>query len=93
MMNTISASEIKRRGISAVDELLDNGPVHVIKNNRQRYVVLTEDAYQELTAAKVSTPSTRTVLEMMLDKPASGRHTREEIDAWLQAERDSWEQE
>ena len=92
-MNTISASEIKRCGISAVDELLDKGPVHVIKNNRRRYVVLTEEAYQELTAARVGTPPLWTVLEMMLDKPAPGRHTREEVDAWLQAERDSWEQE
>jgi transcriptional antiterminator len=33
-MNTIPAQEIKRCGISAVDELLKNGPVHIIKNNR-----------------------------------------------------------
>ena len=30
-MKTISAQEIKRRGISAVDEELKEGPVHVIK--------------------------------------------------------------
>jgi len=41
-MVSISAQEIKRRGISAVDEALRNGPVHIIKNNRPRYVMLTE---------------------------------------------------
>ncbi|HLA50796.1 MAG TPA: prevent-host-death protein, partial [Thermodesulfobacteriota bacterium] len=32
-MNTLSAQEIKRKGISAVDEVLKEGPVHIIKNN------------------------------------------------------------
>ncbi len=32
-MNLLSAQEIKRRGISAVDEALSRGLVHIIKNN------------------------------------------------------------
>jgi PHD/YefM family antitoxin component YafN of YafNO toxin-antitoxin module len=51
-MNTIAAQDIKRRGISAVDELLVNGPVHVIKNNEPEYVVLTEERYLELVEAE-----------------------------------------
>ncbi|MBF0282113.1 MAG: prevent-host-death protein [Zetaproteobacteria bacterium] len=47
-MNTISALEIKRRGISVVDDQIEFGPVHVIKNNRPQYVVMTEDRYQKL---------------------------------------------
>lgn len=47
-MNTIRAQEIKRRGISAVDDSLQDGPVHVIKNNQPRYVVMNEDQYEEL---------------------------------------------
>lgn len=47
-MNVIPAQEVKRRGISAVDEALENGPVHIIKNNRPQYVVLTEDYFQEI---------------------------------------------
>ena len=39
-MNMIAAQEIKRRGIAAVDALLDQGPVHIIKNNQPRYVVM-----------------------------------------------------
>lgn len=47
-MRTISAQEIKRRGIGAVDDLLVEGPVHVITHNEPRYVVMDEIRYQEL---------------------------------------------
>jgi PHD/YefM family antitoxin component YafN of YafNO toxin-antitoxin module len=49
-MNTIPAQELKRRGIAAVDGLIESGDVHVIRNNRPEYVVLTEARYQELVA-------------------------------------------
>lgn len=49
-MNTIPAQELKRRGIAAVDGLIANGDVHVIRNNRPEYVVLTEERYRELVA-------------------------------------------
>jgi PHD/YefM family antitoxin component YafN of YafNO toxin-antitoxin module len=51
-MNTIPAKEIKRRGIAAVDDLIAKGAVHVIRNNRPEYVVLTEARYQELLEAQ-----------------------------------------
>ena len=49
-MNTIPAQEIKRRGIAAVDAMITMGDVHVIRNNKPEYVVLTEARYQELVA-------------------------------------------
>jgi PHD/YefM family antitoxin component YafN of YafNO toxin-antitoxin module len=49
-MNTISAQELKRRGIAAVDDAIDRGDIHVIRNNRPQYVVLSEARYQELVA-------------------------------------------
>jgi PHD/YefM family antitoxin component YafN of YafNO toxin-antitoxin module len=59
-MRTIPAREIKRRGISAVDEELEKGPIHVIKNDEPRYVIMSEshyaelvDAYQEAYVARV----------------------------------------
>jgi PHD/YefM family antitoxin component YafN of YafNO toxin-antitoxin module len=51
-MNTVAAQEIKRRGISAVDEALKEGPVHIIKNNQPQYVVITETRYRELIEAE-----------------------------------------
>lgn len=49
-MNYLSAQEIKRRGIGAVDAVLENGPVYVLKNNRPKYVVLAEEEYRQLLA-------------------------------------------
>lgn len=49
-MNTIPAQELKRRGLAAVDRLIAHGDVHVIRNNRPEYVVLSEARYQELVA-------------------------------------------
>jgi len=51
-MNSIPAQEIKRRGIAAVDDLIAEGDLHVIRNNRPQYVVLSEERYQELVAAE-----------------------------------------
>jgi PHD/YefM family antitoxin component YafN of YafNO toxin-antitoxin module len=49
-MNTIPAQELKRRGIAVVDAMITMGDVHVIRNNKPEYVVLTEARYQELVA-------------------------------------------
>ena len=51
-MNTMAAQEIKRKGISAVDEALKEGPVHIIKNNQPQYVVMTEARYRDLVEAE-----------------------------------------
>jgi PHD/YefM family antitoxin component YafN of YafNO toxin-antitoxin module len=49
-MNSIPAQELKRRGIAAVDDIITEGDVHVIRNNQPQYVVLSEERYQELIA-------------------------------------------
>jgi PHD/YefM family antitoxin component YafN of YafNO toxin-antitoxin module len=51
-MNAIPAQEIKRRGIAAVDDVIDKGDVHVIRNNQPQYVVLSEERYQALIEAE-----------------------------------------
>ena len=47
-MSTIPVQEIKRRGMSAVDEALEDGPVHLVRSNRAEYVVMSESDYQQL---------------------------------------------
>ncbi|GMV55257.1 MAG: hypothetical protein AMXMBFR6_10620 [Betaproteobacteria bacterium] len=81
-MNTIPAQEIKRRGISALDEMLKKGPVHVIKSNRPRYVVMTEEDYARLAE--------RPGLWDLLERPARATRSKKDIDAQLRAERDAW---
>ena len=47
-MNTIAATEIKRYGISAVNDKVDLGPVHVIKKNNPAYVIMREAQYNNI---------------------------------------------
>ena len=75
-MNTVTAQDIKRRGISAVDEALAQGPVHVIKNNRPQYVVMTEESYQELLEAQQEAALAR--IKASLEDARAGRVTRHE---------------
>jgi PHD/YefM family antitoxin component YafN of YafNO toxin-antitoxin module len=87
MDNTITANEIKRRGISAVDEALQRGPVHVIQRNRPRYVILSEDEYQRLSR---SAQARADLWRSVLDSPESGGRSKRDIDQQLAEERGSW---
>ena len=85
-MKTIAAQEIKRRGISVVDGLLRDGPVRVIKNNRPRYVVMSDETYQRMTAA-------RSVWDWV-EQPCTGSTRRirsqAESDQAIDQQRDDW---
>jgi len=82
-MNAIPAQEIKRRGIVAVDEALILGPVHIIKNNRPQYVVLTEIDYQELLESQQQTTLNR--IKASLNDQQENRITRHNsVEALLQ---------
>jgi PHD/YefM family antitoxin component YafN of YafNO toxin-antitoxin module len=74
MLRTIPASEIKRRGISAVDEMLCEGAVHVIKNDRPSYVILSEEDFAELVEAQEAAYIAR--VKESLEDVAAGRVTR-----------------
>jgi len=87
MENTITAQEIKRRGISAVDEALRHGPVHVIQRNRPRYVILREEDYR----CMMDLPRARTALwNQILEAASEAGRSKQEIDEQLQEERGSW---
>jgi PHD/YefM family antitoxin component YafN of YafNO toxin-antitoxin module len=81
-MNSIPAQEIKRRGISALDELLKSGPVHVIRNNKPTYVVLTQNDYVRL--------SEKPSLWTWLDRPVRKGPSKREIDKQVRVEREAW---
>jgi len=93
-MQTISDSEISSRGLAALEKMLDNGPVHVIKDDRLAYVVLTEAEYSRLKTRRPSSAGNRPgVWDVLLGTPATGlpRRSRESIDADISAERDAWQ--
>ncbi len=82
-MNSILANEIRRRGISAVDEALRHGPVHIIKDNRPQYVVMTEERFQALLEAQES--AALDGLQASLDDLKAGRVTRyQDTEALMQ---------
>jgi hypothetical protein len=82
-MNSISLQEIQRRGISAADELLREGPVQVVENGCTCYIVLRAEDYERLTAG----PSAWDWLE----RPSCATRDRAAIDADLAAERAAWD--
>jgi len=73
-VNSLPAQELKRRGIAAVDDLIANGDVHVIRNNQPQYVVLSEARYQELVAEANEAYVAR--VRMALEDVKNGRVTR-----------------
>lgn len=83
-MNSIPAQEIKRRGISAVDKALRDGPVHIIKNNRPSYVVITEEAYADLQQAQQEAARDR-LLASLADLEAGRTNRYEDADALMRA--------
>ena len=88
MQSTIPAQEIKRRGISAVDEALRSGPVHVVSRNRPRYVILSEEQYQELIGS--ATAASR-LWDRLLTDPAQGTREADDILGQIREERDNWD--
>lgn len=88
MNNFISAQELKRRGIGAVDAALRQGPVHVIRRNQPSYVILSEAQYRRLVgyeAARVE------LWERLQRDGEAGAREAADIDADLDAERSSWD--
>jgi PHD/YefM family antitoxin component YafN of YafNO toxin-antitoxin module len=73
-VNTIAAQEIKRRGIGAVDELIARGDVHIIRDNQPKYVVVSQERYQELLEAEEDAYTARIIAS--LEDLKVGRVTR-----------------
>ena len=86
-MNTLTAAELKRRGMAAIEDGLRRGPVHIVKRNRPAAVVLSEDDYQRLTQGEAAAPGGLSALQWLLSQPAAGRRSKAKIDADLKAER------
>lgn len=73
-MNTLPAQEIKRRGLAAIDEVIAEGDVYIIRNNKPQYVVISEARYQELLEAQEEAYEAR--IRASLEDLKAGRVTR-----------------
>lgn len=90
MNNTVTTSEIKRRGMAAIEDGLRKGPLHILKRNKPAAVVLSEDEYEHLVHGHVTTPTGVSAVQWLLSQPATGTRGKAEIDSGVEAERDAW---
>jgi PHD/YefM family antitoxin component YafN of YafNO toxin-antitoxin module len=84
-MNSLTVSELKRRGMAAIEDGLRRGPVHIVKRNKLTAVVLSEVEYQALTRSQ-QIPG-MTAAQWLLGQVSSGRQSKAQIDKALKAER------
>lgn len=90
-MNTLTAAELKRRGMAAIEERLRRGPVHLVKRNKAAAVVLSEQEYAELSQGKAgAVQAGMTAIQWLLSQPVTGSKSRRQLERELRAERESW---
>lgn len=88
-VNTLTAAELKRRGMVAIEDGLRHGPLHIVKRNRPAAVVLTEEEYQRLASGAPANPAGGiTALQWLLSNSPTGKRSKAQIDADLKAGRD-----
>jgi len=88
MSNIVSAMEVKRRGLVAIEEALRHGPVHLVKRNKATAVVLSADDYRRLTGMPSARVPGLSALQWLLTQPSLGTRSKADIDRSLAAERD-----
>ena len=89
-MNTLTAAEIKRRGMAAIDEALRHGPVHLIKRNKPAAVVLSAKDYERLSKNEGKEAPGMTAAQWLLRRPITGNKRKRHLDKSLRDEREDW---
>ena len=51
-MNTLTPQDLQQHGLAAVALALETGPVHIVEQGQPRYVLMTEQRYQDLLEAE-----------------------------------------
>jgi hypothetical protein len=88
-VNTLAISEIKRRGMAAIEAGLRLGPVHITTRNKVAAVILSEADYQRLSRKKSAATPGISAVEWLLAQPPLGQRSKKQMDAALSAQR-SW---
>jgi len=89
-MNSLTAAELKRRGMAAIEDGLRRGPVHLMKHNKPSAVVLSEADYARLAHGKAGTAIGMTAVQWLLSQPATGTKRKAQLDKALRKERENW---
>lgn len=64
MDNTLSAAELERRGMAAIEEGPQRGPVHLLERNRAAAVVVSAQEYRRLTSGQERAVPGMTALQL-----------------------------
>jgi len=89
-MNSISAAELKRRGMAAIEDGLRHGPVHLMKHNKPAAVVLSETDYLQLSAGSAGKVVGVTAVQWLLNQRPVGKSSKSQLDKALRKEREDW---
>jgi len=89
-MNSLTAAELKRRGMAAIEDGLRHGPVHLMKHNKPSAVVLSEEDYARLAQGKAGTAVGMTAVQWLLSQPTNGTRRKAQLDKALRQERENW---
>jgi PHD/YefM family antitoxin component YafN of YafNO toxin-antitoxin module len=88
-LNTLTAADLKRRGMVAIEDGLRHGPLHLVKRNKPAAVVLTEAEYQRLSAGESTKPlAGMTAMQWLLASKPTAKRSKRQIDADIKAGRD-----
>ena len=89
-MNTLTAAELKRRGMAAIEERLRHGPVHLMKRNKAAAIVLSAEHYARLSQSKPgAAPIAMSAVQWLLNQRTTGTRRKSQIDKALRKERES----
>jgi PHD/YefM family antitoxin component YafN of YafNO toxin-antitoxin module len=84
-MNTLTTHELEQRGLAAVDEAPRAGPpVHIVDEDRPRFVVLSEERYRDLLEAEDEAYVAR-VQASLADAEAGRVRRLDSVDEMMQA--------
>lgn len=89
-MKFVTAAELKRRGMAALEEGLPYGPVHITKHNKAAAVVLSEKDYALLSRSAPKPQGRLTAVQWLLGHAARKGKSKTLIDRELRKERDAW---
>lgn len=89
-MNSLTAAELKRRGMAAIEDGLRHGPVHLMKRNKPSAVVLSEEDYAQLAQGKAGKTVGMTAVQWLLNQPVTGTKRKGQLDKALREERENW---
>lgn len=87
MENSLTISEIKRRGMAAINDRLRLGPAHIMKRNKQAAVILSEAQYQQLLDKDAAQKPGMSAMQWLIAQSPVGQRSKAAIDADLQSER------